>query len=178
MTEYKSAPEWGIIMDGLIKPEIYRKRYVPAETVPLVDDIILKLDDKLIVTKWHTLKPRRDIASGISAYLPSKGYKVSKVFDHDGSIVYWYCDIIRTVRNPEKNKITFEDLLLDVIIYNDGHNKILDLDELLDAEKSGIITHELMREALTKLNILLTDIYSGEISHVFNIIESFEKEQS
>ena len=37
---------------------IYRKRLIPNECIPLKNDIILHADDLLLITKWNTLKPR------------------------------------------------------------------------------------------------------------------------
>ena len=34
-------------------PKIYRKRYMPNETVLLKDDEILRLDEDVLVTKWN-----------------------------------------------------------------------------------------------------------------------------
>ena len=45
---------------------IYRKRYIPNETNYLKDDIIVHMDDKIIVTKWDTIKKREDIKTGIN----------------------------------------------------------------------------------------------------------------
>ena len=48
------------------KPVLFRKRYIPSEIVELKDDIILYRDDSMLITRWTTLKPRHDIAGGIS----------------------------------------------------------------------------------------------------------------
>ena len=47
-------------------PVLYRKRLIPEECIPLKDDIILYMDDEVIVTKWNTLKPRKDFHHGYS----------------------------------------------------------------------------------------------------------------
>ena len=47
---------------------IYRKRYIPDETNYLKDDIIVHMDDKIIVTKWDTIKKREDIKTGMSIF--------------------------------------------------------------------------------------------------------------
>lgn len=44
---------------------LYRRRYMPDETVELKDDLILYRDDNILVTKWNILKPRKDIDHGI-----------------------------------------------------------------------------------------------------------------
>lgn len=47
-------------------PALYRKRFIPDETVELKDDLILLISKDLIITSWDVLKPRRDISRGIS----------------------------------------------------------------------------------------------------------------
>ena len=63
---------------------IFRKRFIPLETIALKDDCILFESDTRMVTRWKSLKPRKDIGSGISAYFMDKGIKVSKIFAPDG----------------------------------------------------------------------------------------------
>ena len=44
--------------------KIYRRRMIPDECILLKDDVILEQTDDIIVTKWNTLKPRRDFHHG------------------------------------------------------------------------------------------------------------------
>ena len=136
-------------------PKLYRRRFIPNEMIQLKDDIILVMEEDLIVTKWVTLHPRKDIARGISAFYLDKGYKVSKIYDKKGNLVYWYCDIIQTKKDPEKNTIVMEDLLIDVILYNDGTVRIMDLDELADALEQQLISQQEATYALRTLHQLL-----------------------
>jgi predicted RNA-binding protein associated with RNAse of E/G family len=136
-------------------PTLYRRRFIPSELIELKDDIILVYDKNLIITKWITLHPRKDIARGVSAFYLDKGFKVSKIYDKDGNVVYWYCDIIQTKKDDEKNTVIIEDLLIDVILYNDGSMQIMDLDELADALEQNLITQTEATNALRILNNLL-----------------------
>lgn len=144
-----------------LTPQLYRKRYIPDEIIHLKDDIILVNEENLIITKWLTLHPRKDIARGISAYYIDQGIKVSKIYDKNDHIVYWYCDIIQTRKYTEKNTILFEDLLIDVILFEDGSYHIMDLNELADALELKLITQEEANYALRTLNTLLNSIYQG-----------------
>lgn len=146
----------------MIKPILYRKRVIPNELIPLHDDTILVQKENLIITKWITLHPRRDIAWGISAYYIDKGFKVSKIFDKENHLVYWYCDIIHTIYDLEQNTILFEDLLLDVILYENGKVQVMDLDELADAMDMNLISQNTVKDALRTLDSLLKIIYSGK----------------
>lgn len=146
----------------MANPMLYRRRFIPNETIPLQDDIILHLDDNFIVTKWVTLHPRKDIAWGISAYYLDQGFKVSKIFDKHNNVVYWYCDIIQAKKEPERNAIIIEDLLIDVVLYNDDSMRILDLEELSDALEQQLISQQETTYTLRTLNNLLKLIYSGQ----------------
>jgi len=145
-------------------PMLYRRRFIPDELIPLKDDIILISEKDFILTKWITLHPRKDIARGISAFYLDKGIKISKIFDRNNHVVYWYCDIIQSKKDTEKNTVIIEDLLIDVILYEDGTVRIMDLDELADALDRKLITQGEATHALYTLNSLLKTIYEGNFS--------------
>lgn len=140
---------------------IYRKRFIPNECVPLKNDIFLHVDDSFLVTKWDVLKPRSDFHHGYSSYYLKEGYKISRFYKEDGSLLYWYCDIV--MHNfANENELIVTDLLADVIIYPDGFVKVLDLDELCDAKTQGLITAEQFFLAVKQLGTLLDIIYNGD----------------
>ena len=147
--------------------KLYRKRYYPEEIIYLKDDIILTQEKDLIITSWDTLKPRSDISSGISAYYMDKGFKVSKIYNSDHQLVYWYCDIIDTDYDAPANSITFTDLLIDIIVYEDGTVQVVDLDEIGLMLEQGRIDIKKASGALKTANCLLTEIYAGN----FNIYQ-------
>ena len=141
---------------------IYRKRLIPNECIPLKNDIILYGDDSILITKWNTLKPRSDFHHGYSCYYLKEGCKVSRFYKEDGSLLYWYCDIItHTVEN--ENDLIITDLLADVIVYPDGFVQVLDLDELCDAKEKGLITEDEFFLSIKQLSRLLDTIYSGHL---------------
>ena len=156
------------------KPILYRKRYFPKENIHLKDDIILKLTDDIIVTRWNTLKPRKDIAMGISAYFLKEGYKISKIYNANHELVYWYCDIIEAEHDSSNNIYTFHDLLVDILIYPDGRVQVVDLDELGDLLEDGTITPFICTKALRISNKLLTLIYHDRFQELTKIIEELE----
>ncbi len=155
-------------------PMLFRRRFIPDEMVHLKDDIILVMEKDLIITKWVTLNPRKDIARGVSAFYLDKGYKISKIYNQKDEIVYWYCDIIQVKydlgsnvsdsgHNPsDKNTVIIEDLLIDVILNNDGTVNVVDLDELADALERQLITQKEATYALRTLNSLLRTISGNE----------------
>lgn len=144
------------------KPSMYRKRYIPDEIKSLEKDEILYMSDDVIVTKWDTFRPKKNFSNGISCTFVNKGFKISKFMDNNGKLVYYYCDIIHSDYYKDENKWIFTDLLADVKIYPDGRTEIVDLDEVSEALKSGIISTETVCELMENLNSLLGLIYNGE----------------
>ena len=151
--------------------KLFRRRFIPEEIVELKDDKILSMDknNNIIITKWNVLKPRNDIDHGISAYFINEGIKVSKIFNSDGDLVYWYCDIIETIH--DNNTYTFNDLLIDIIIHPDGKVEVVDMDEFADVMENGILTNNTIAKALRCANSLLKDIYSGNFEKYTRYIE-------
>lgn len=147
-------------------PKLYRRRFVPDELIYLKDDDFLILEKDLIITKWLTLNPRNDIARGISAFFLDKGYKISKIYDRNDNLVYWYCDIIQVKygidETDQRKTVIIEDLLIDVILYNDGTIRIMDLDEMADALEQQLISQKEIAYALRTLENLLTIISDGK----------------
>ena len=154
-------------------PQLYRKRFIPDECVHLGKDEIVLLEKDKLITRWNTIKPRKDFSSGVSLYLFSKGYKISRMERADGSFWQYYCDIVHTDYYPSENKYVFVDLLADVIIQPDGCFKVVDLDELSEAYKNRLLSEDLLHESLNALNSLLTDIYSGEFKKIIEILDKY-----
>lgn len=153
---------------------LYRKRYLPDESIFLKDDQILIAENNLIVTRWNTLKPRNDISRGYSAYFIDKGFKVSKMYNADNRLVYWYCDIISTDYDPKTRTYVFQDLLADVLIYPDGSVKVVDLDEIADLLDQGVIDSSVASKALRILNELLELIYQDKFKNFQRVINDAE----
>ncbi len=154
--------------------KLFRRRSVPNELIELKDDRVLFCDGKFLITAWNTIRPRKDIASGVSAYLPDKGYKISKVYNAQGEVVYWYCDIIKVVYDAETKTFIYEDLLLDVVVYPDGSVKVLDAAEAAEAFEQGIITGPQLAYALKHLDELLNIIYNGKFDDIQDLINQYE----
>lgn len=154
---------------------LFRKRFLPDEIIELKDDTILSMNGELLITKWNVLKPRKDIARGVSAYFLKLGVKISKVYDHDDRLVYWYCDIIEP--QIEKDSYIFIDLLVDVLVYPDDSVKVVDMDEFADMLEDGTLTKELAAMALRRTNHLLSLIYSGQFSQLTDFINAAEAQK-
>lgn len=155
---------------------LFRRRFLPDELIELKDDRILSLSEDILITQWNVLKPRKDIASGISAYFIRQGVKVSKIYDSMQHLVYWYCDIIDTEIDSEQNIYTFNDLLIDVLVFPDGHVEVVDMDEFADTMEKNILDKKTCILALRHTNDLLSLIYAGKFSQMTDYIEKAEKE--
>lgn len=171
ITKTKAAIVKGTVNNMAIKTLI-RKRFIPMETVVLNNDKILFESPELIITSWEVLKPRTDFARGVSAYFIKEGFKISKVYDSQNHFFHWYCDMIHAT--VDGDTLLAEDLLLDVIIDKNGAVHVLDAKEAADAVRSHLIPAELLCDALTSLDLLLTAIDSGSFSRYTDIIEAHE----
>lgn len=146
------------------KLKLYRQRFIPQEKILLKDDIIVSHTEDLLITSWKTLNPKISFSHGASCVFFKEGIKVSKFYRADGTLLYYYCDIIETQYDSSENALTIIDLLADVIIYPDFSFHVLDLDELAQAQEKGLIDISQMRNSLYKLNRLLTSIQSGHFN--------------
>ena len=154
---------------------LFRRRFLPDEITELKDDNILSISENILITSWNVLKPRDDIASGISAYFFNLGVKVSKVFNADGELVYWYCDIVEPQIDAEKGTYIFNDLLIDVLVYPDGRVKVVDMDEFADVIEQKLLDRSQGIEALRRTDHLLQMIYSGQFNKLTDYVENAEK---
>lgn len=157
-------------------PVLYRKRLIPDECICLKDDEIIFFSEKeqRIITKWHAIKPRKDLHHGYSAYFWNEGFKVSKFYSETGALNYWYCDIIDASYDKSTNEFIATDLLADVLIYPDGFVKVVDLEEITEAFDKGLLSLDLMKVAIQRLSHLLSLIYSGEFEQYQKQLEEFE----
>ena len=157
-----------------MKPLLYRRRYIPDEIIHLKDDIILSHCEEHIVTKWEVLNPRTDFNNGKSCYYINEGFKVSKFYKNN-ELIYIYCDIIETIY--EDNKIIFNDLLIDVIIENDGFVRVLDLGDIPIALENKLITNKQAIDAINITDKLLSLIYSGKLDELLQPLRWFNVEK-
>lgn len=154
--------------------KIYRKRIIPQECILLENDILLHRDPEVIITKWTTIHPKKTLHHGYSCYFLDRGFKVSKFYDHQGQLISWYCDIITHSYDAASDTYIFTDLLVDVIVYPDGFVRVVDLDELADAARDGLISPDQMQLALRRTDKLLALIYKGAFPRLQKYIEDYE----
>lgn len=153
--------------------KIYRRRLIPDECILLKDDVILDRTDDHIVTKWNTLKPRRDFHHGYSCYFLNLGFKVSKFYREDDTLLYWYCDIVDYTYQEAENALIVTDLLADVVVYPDGYTRVLDLNELAIALEKNLCEPWIITQALRKLDSLLNLIYDDKFDTLSADIEKW-----
>ena len=154
--------------------KIFRIRFIPNETIDISSDRILFKDDHYLITSWMPIRPRSDIESGISCIFLDEGWKISAVKDSGGQIRYWYCDIVEARYDENEDAFYLYDLLVDIIIRNDGSIEVRDLDELAAAYEQGLITGEQLALSLKRSNSLLQMIYKNDVpSKVSEIIGKY-----
>ncbi|KXL52726.1 hypothetical protein CLNEO_17470 [Anaerotignum neopropionicum] len=151
--------------------KLYRKRFIPNETICLKDDEIFYHDEDVIITKWFVFRPKDAFSHGVSCYYLKKGFKISKFLNEKNELVYFYCDIIDTEFNKEENCYIFSDLLADVIVMENGFVKVVDLAELADCLENGIICEKNVKDALRRLDALLQIIYNDGFAELIRFLE-------
>ncbi len=155
-------------------PRIYRIRYIPSETVDLSADTLLYRDQQYLITQWAPIKPRSDIAGGISCVFLEKGWKISAVWGDDKKIKYWYCDIIELSYDAVSDTYHLYDLLTDIVIFDDGRVRVIDLDELAAAYEQGLITKQQLLTSLRCSHSLLERAYQVDLpGQVLNIFRHY-----
>ena len=45
-------------------PTLIRKRLIPLETLRLEKDVVIHRSDRLLVTRWTTIKPKKELHHG------------------------------------------------------------------------------------------------------------------
>lgn len=151
--------------------QLYRRRYIPSECLLLKDDVIVERTKDFILTTWHTINPKTHFDHGSSCYLLEEGLKISKFYRPDGSLLFWYCDIVEYEFNESGDTLTVTDLLADVILYPDGHMKVVDLDELAEALEKNLITQKQMTASLRRLDHLLSMVYRDKFDRLQTILD-------
>ena len=83
----------------------------------------------------------------IEAYYRDRWYNLFEIHDHlDGSLKGWYCNVALPAE-IDADTISYVDLALDLLVYPDGKQLVLDEDEF-----TGLaITPEVRRQALDAL---------------------------
>lgn len=162
----------------MTSPILYRKRLIPNECILLKDDILLYRDEEILITKWNTIRPKKDLHHGMSCYFLKKGIKVSRFCDAEDNLICWYCDIISHSWDPDTDTYIFTDLLADVLVYPDGFVKVLDLDELADATAEGLLTEVQLEKSLRRTNWLLELIYGGHFKELQRYLAPYESTAS
>lgn len=160
------------------KPVLYRKRLIPLECILLEKDQVLHREENCLITKWDTIRPKKSLSHGLSAFFWDKGVKVSKFYDHEDRLICWYCDIITHEYDASSDTYLTIDLLADVLVYPDGKVKVVDLDELAEAFEQNLITQDMLLLALRQLNGLLSVIYSGNFCELQKYINDAEAADS
>ena len=153
---------------------IFRKRFYPKERIELSDDVRLFEGEHMLITQWKTLRPKKELAKGLSLYLPEDGLKISRFLRENGELLYWYCDII-AAEPAEEGGTVFTDLLVDVVVYPDGKLQIWDLGEAGDVLRRGEITPELLADALRRTDDLLRILYRGSFGKLQKVLTDAEQ---
>ncbi|MCL2352487.1 MAG: DUF402 domain-containing protein [Firmicutes bacterium] len=149
-------------------PTLIRRRFIPDETITLHDEV-LRADGEVVLTRWKTLSPVHAFDGGRSCYFLNRGFKLSRFYRDGAPFDYIYCDLIETSAAP--GGYVFTDLLIDVLVYDSGFVKILDVGEVCDALDRGLIGVDTAKKAMRLLDGLLGIIYSGGFGELARMLE-------
>lgn len=65
----------------------------------------------------------------LELYLFGKYYNIYEIHDRDsGQLKAWYCNVTRPVKLAD-GSLSYDDLALDLLVFPDGHQLVLDEDE-------------------------------------------------
>jgi predicted RNA-binding protein associated with RNAse of E/G family len=85
-------------------------------------------------------------------------YVITTVFNEQGVLVRWYIDICKQYYLDEQGTLRYVDLYLDLDISPEGKILLLDVDELDEALRQGVITPLDYELAWREVNSLMTAI--------------------
>ncbi|MCI9680153.1 MAG: DUF402 domain-containing protein [Lachnospiraceae bacterium] len=145
------------------KPILYRKRLIPNECIRLDQDEVLFRSDQVLVTRWHTIRPKKDLDHGVSCFLLEKGWKISRFLTRENELICWYCDIMDYTYEAETDTYIFTDLLADVLLYPSGDIRVVDLDEIAEALEQRLLEQRQVCLCMRRLDALLREIYGGRL---------------
>lgn len=145
------------------KPILYRKRLIPNECIRLDQDEVLFRNEQVLVTRWHTIRPKKELDHGVSCFLLNKGWKISQFLNRKDELICWYCDIIEHTYEAKTDTYVFTDLLADVLLYPSGAIRVVDLDEIADALEQQLLEQNQVCLCMRRLDALLRDIYAGKL---------------
>ena len=74
--------------------------------------------------------------------------------------------------DEKEQSLTVTDLLADVIIYPNGIHKVVDLEELADAQEQALISSSQLNRSLRQLDKLLNIIQKGDFPKLLTQMES------
>ena len=152
--------------------KLYRKRLIPMECILLKDDTVEYSSDDILITSWKTLNPKTEFSHGCSCYFFKEGFKISNFYKLNGQLLYYYCDIVEFDYDEKEQSLTVTDLLADVIIYPNGIHKVVDLEELADAQEQALISSAQLNRSLRQLDKLLNIIQKGDFPKLLTQMES------
>jgi protein associated with RNAse G/E len=138
-----------------------------------VCDLVLREQDHIVLA-YHASTAGRiadiDIAPGsttIAQYWQNSGYVLWRMFSADHTLVGTLFHICKNTAIGEYS-VSYDDLILDIWITPQGIARVLDVDELAEAIKAGLVTIDEQVWIDKQKQIILSD-YSGIIDRIRNI---------
>ena len=102
--------------------------------------------------KWLSILPDNDY------------YSITAMMNENDEILLWYIDMIASQDIDDDNIPWFYDLYLDLVVYPNGDIITDDMDELIEALNTHIITRDLYELAIATSNKLKNEVLYDIIS--------------
>ncbi len=141
--------------------KIFKQKFIPEKIYDISDDEVIFFNNEFMITSWEATNSEMGVKKALSLTSFSNGYQISKKFNKENEFMYWYCDIVKAWHDREKNEIWIQDLIADVILFPDKALQVIDLPELVEARKNGLITEVLFQECHKSILSLVSSVIHG-----------------
>jgi predicted RNA-binding protein associated with RNAse of E/G family len=127
----------GVLLESC--PEYIRlEAFFNRDDLPL-EEVVLKRGDRFVET-----------------YYTQRWYNIFEIYDRDaGDFKAWYCNVGYPAE-VEENIVSYRDLALDLLVYPDGRQIVLDEDEFEQLNLSPQVRQQALN-ALSELQTLFTN---------------------
>ena len=133
--------------------KIIKHKLCPYESQDITNDHWHHISEDLLISTWNPVESEMQVASVLSIFELSKGVQISKKFNAQGQLKYWYCDLIAARYEDEALHIT--DLILDLVIFPDGVLQVIDVSEYQKYTPQSPWETKVLKEAPKNLSYLM-----------------------
>lgn len=102
----------------------------------------------------------------LEAYFTDRWYNILEIYDvEEGNLKCWYCNIA-TPASFDHNEINYKDLALDLLVFPDGKQLVLDMDEFAELDLPPHVERQ-AQAALHQLQALFNPQNAFRVENLF-----------